>query len=397
MLSSANTRSWLARYDSISCSLTRLRRDAFSSGEHEEMRGDRLETVAFPSHVLIIGGGLGGLCLAQGLKKSGFSVAVYERESSAQFRNQGYRISIKQEGSQALRDCLPERLFQLCVATALKTATRLVLLDQELHLQFARSLPHSPIPDGSGFGVNRLMLREILLADLEDVVHFGKTCERFDQVDGGQVRASFADGTTATGDLLVGADGTHSVIRALIAPDARIDTLHYAIYGKETTTFGPITITASPGKHRVPEITYLLQAGGFTVYFGGDTLLIPALSEIPQRFPQVDVALLAINGLQIRFLGNRQDVMNPQDAAEFCRISRPRYAVPIHYTFTGGPIMDALALKYAGTPQELLREFQQAAAKLAPETTVRILAPGEPLQVTTDGAGGGQGETRGEL
>ena len=150
----------------------------------------------------------------------------------------------------------------------------------------------------------------------------------------------------------------------------------------ETTTLGPITVTAAPGKHGVPEITYMLQADGFTVYFGGDTLLIPELSEIPQRFGRVDVALLAINGLQIRFLGNRQDVMNAQDAAEFCRIIRPRYAVPIHYTFTGGPIMDTLALKYAGTPQEMPREFQQAAAQRAPETTVRILVPGEPLLVT---------------
>ena len=108
----------------------------------------------------------------------------------------------------------------------------------------------------------------------------------------------------------------------------------------ETTTLGPLTVTAAPGKHGVPEIMYMLQANGFTVYFGGDTLLIPELSEIPRRFGRVDVALLAINGLQIRFLGNRQDVMNAQDAAEFCRIIRPRYAVPIHYTFTGGPIMD---------------------------------------------------------
>ena len=53
------------------------------------MRGDRLETVSSPLLVLIIESGLGGLCLAQGLKKSGISVAVYERDSSAQFRNQG--------------------------------------------------------------------------------------------------------------------------------------------------------------------------------------------------------------------------------------------------------------------------------------------------------------------
>jgi len=158
----------------------------------------------------------------------------------------------------------------------------------------------------------------------------------------------------------------------------------------ETTTFGPITVTAAPGKHSVPEITYLLQTGGLTVYFGGDTLLIPELSEIPRRFPQVDVALLAINGLQIRPMNNMQVVMNPQDAAEFCRISQPRYAVPIHYTFTAGPIQDVELLKYAGTPQALLREFELAVAQRAPDTTVRVLAPGEPFQVTTDGVGEGK-------
>ena len=147
----------------------------------------------------------------------------------------------------------------------------------------------------------------------------------------------------------------------------------------ETTTFGPITVTAVPGKHGVPEITYMLQVAERTVYFGGDTLLIPELSEIPRRFGAIDVALLAINGLQIRPQGNKQVVMNPLDAAELCRIIRPRYAVPIHYTFTGGPILNTFVLKYAGTSEEVLQEFQQAVGQLAPETTARILAPGEPL------------------
>ncbi|HEY4385021.1 MAG TPA: MBL fold metallo-hydrolase [Ktedonobacteraceae bacterium] len=150
----------------------------------------------------------------------------------------------------------------------------------------------------------------------------------------------------------------------------------------ETTTLGPVTVTATPGKHGVPEVTYMLQAYGFTVYFGGDTLLVPELNEIPRRFAQIDVALLALNGLQIRFLGNWPVVMNAQEAADLCRTMRPRYAVPMHYTFTGGPIMDTLMLKYAGTPEKLTREFQQAVSRAAPETTTRILAPGEPLHVT---------------
>jgi salicylate hydroxylase len=43
-------------------------------------------------HVIIIGGGLGGLTLAQGLKKHGISCVVYEKDMSRTDRLQGYRI-----------------------------------------------------------------------------------------------------------------------------------------------------------------------------------------------------------------------------------------------------------------------------------------------------------------
>ena len=43
---------------------------------------------------------------------------------------------------------------------------------------------------------------------------------------------------------------------------------------------------------------------------------------------------------------------------------QPRYAVPIHYAFTGGPIMDTLFLKYAGAPSALTQQFQQATGSL---------------------------------
>lgn len=43
-------------------------------------------------HVVIVGGGIGGLTLAQGLKKDGISCAVYEKDMSRADRLQGYRI-----------------------------------------------------------------------------------------------------------------------------------------------------------------------------------------------------------------------------------------------------------------------------------------------------------------
>jgi len=42
-------------------------------------------------HVLIAGGGVGGLCLAQGLRKAGVSCAVYERDPDMT-RRAGYPI-----------------------------------------------------------------------------------------------------------------------------------------------------------------------------------------------------------------------------------------------------------------------------------------------------------------
>src|SRR5579885_2327506 len=70
-----------------------------------------------PLHVVIIGGGIGGLCLAQGLKKAGVSASVYERDRTPNSRLQGYRIRISPRGGRALRDCLPPELWTAFVET----------------------------------------------------------------------------------------------------------------------------------------------------------------------------------------------------------------------------------------------------------------------------------------
>ena len=68
-------------------------------------------------HVLIVGGGIGGLALAQGLKKSGVSVAVYERDRTPSDRAQGYRVHIDPAGSLALHECLTPELFDAFART----------------------------------------------------------------------------------------------------------------------------------------------------------------------------------------------------------------------------------------------------------------------------------------
>jgi choline dehydrogenase-like flavoprotein len=57
-----------------------------------------------PFHVIIIGAGTGGLGLAQGLKRAGISVGVYERDRTRADGLQGYRVGIDADGKRA---CAP--------------------------------------------------------------------------------------------------------------------------------------------------------------------------------------------------------------------------------------------------------------------------------------------------
>ncbi|MFB7946998.1 MBL fold metallo-hydrolase [Kitasatospora phosalacinea] len=144
----------------------------------------------------------------------------------------------------------------------------------------------------------------------------------------------------------------------------------------QSTRLGPVEVTAAPALHGVPEVTFVLRHEGRTVFFGADTLRVPALDEVARRFPEIDLALLPINGLRIRPALNRQVVMDARQAAELTAVLRPRLAVPIHYAFTAGRLREATVLKLVRDRPDLYRD---AAADLAPDTAVHVLAPGQPL------------------
>jgi 2-polyprenyl-6-methoxyphenol hydroxylase-like FAD-dependent oxidoreductase len=173
--------------------------------------------------VLVIGGGVGGLCLAQGLRQAGFDrVAVYERDRSAEGRMQGYRLRISPDGEQALRECLPRRAQDLLTSTSnQRNEQGLAAYDEHLNAQHAPSFddPRGDSPDKVD-AVDRVTLRRVLLAGLDDVVHFGKQFVRYEQA-GGEVVAHFADGSSATGDVLVAADGANSAVRHQLRPGDR--------------------------------------------------------------------------------------------------------------------------------------------------------------------------------
>ncbi|TCC50746.1 FAD-dependent monooxygenase [Kribbella capetownensis] len=182
--------------------------------------------------VLVIGGGTGGLALAHGLKRAGVGVTVFERDALRTDGLHGYRVGIDPDGSRALHALLPADLYDTFVATKARDPKYFNMLTEDLKEVLSFDLPESTDPVESEKSISRMTLRQVLLTGLDDVVEFGKEFTRFEQ-HGDQVTAYFADGTQATGDLLIAADGSGSRVRRQYLPQAKTEeTGIIAIAGK---------------------------------------------------------------------------------------------------------------------------------------------------------------------
>jgi len=108
--------------------------------------------------------------------------------------------------------------------------------------------------------------------------------------------------------------------------------------GQEVTVHG-VTVQAIPayniGKAYHPKasqwIGFLLTVEGKTIYYGGDTDLIPEMQSI-----RADIVILPVGGTY---------TMTAKEAAEAVNLIRPEVAIPIHYGDIVGTLEDAIQFK----------------------------------------------------
>jgi len=183
--------------------------------------------------VSIIGAGLSGLCLAQGLNKRGLPFRVFEAEQTPETRNQGYRISLDENGIRALEECLPTHLFDLFQATSGIPGGSFQMLRGDLNpiFRFRFDLKEGDDPRYAPRQVDRGILRRLLMLGIEDHVTFNRSLSQVHLTDS-EAKLFFADGTFNSSELVVGADGARSKLKdALGYPSAKHLGAN-AIYGR---------------------------------------------------------------------------------------------------------------------------------------------------------------------
>jgi 2-polyprenyl-6-methoxyphenol hydroxylase-like FAD-dependent oxidoreductase len=187
--------------------------------------------------VAIAGGGLGGLCLAQGLGRAGIHVTVFERDSSLDVRHQGYRVHLDARAGTALASCLSPEQYALFTATCGVPSTRLSVVSERLRPLHSEPMGYPSgvdrfAPESLSTGANRQTLREILAWGLGGQLRFDARVTGYEGGSGG-VRVDLADGSSERADVLVAADGVSSTVAQRYLPQRRIvDTGSRAVYGR---------------------------------------------------------------------------------------------------------------------------------------------------------------------
>jgi salicylate hydroxylase len=218
-------------------------------------------------HVAVVGGGIGGLVFALALREHGIACDVYEQAD--ELREIGAAVALSANGTRELRRLgLGEQVEAVSVVPSALVIrdgrTGDVLADHRMGDSYEATF------GAPYYGVHRVALLQALGERVGDEdLHLGHRCTGIVERASG-VELRFAHGASAIADIVVGADGVHSVIRPHVAE----------VRGRYSGTVGyrglvpvermpslpdptPLQFWAGPGRH----LLHYAIDGGRTINF----------------------------------------------------------------------------------------------------------------------------------
>lgn len=217
------------------------------------------------TNIAIIGGGPGGLTLARLLQRQGAHVTVYERDRSRDVRVQGATLDLHHDsGLLALEEA---GLTDAFLRHYRPGADFTRVLDPQANLVWEEG-GHSKEKEAFRPEIDRGPLRELLLDSLlPDTVVWDSQLLALEEAGNGW-RMTFANGSVAHADLVVGADGANSKVRPLVT-DIR------PFYSGITLVEGSVPDSL----HTIPQIHEWLHAGKLFVLGDAKSLIISSKGD----------------------------------------------------------------------------------------------------------------------
>jgi salicylate hydroxylase len=221
-------------------------------------------------NVAVVGGGIGGLVLALALRERGIGFEVYEQ--AEELREIGAAVALSANGTRELRRLgLGEPVEGVSVIPSALVIRRWdsgeIIADHPI----GRDGVYEATFGAPYYGVHRVALLQALAEQLAgEGLSLGRRCVGVEERRSG-AELHFADGASAAADVVVGADGVHSVTRPHVVGEVR---------GRYSGTVGyrglvpvekmpslpdptPLQFWAGPGRH----LLHYAIDGGRTVNF----------------------------------------------------------------------------------------------------------------------------------
>jgi 2-polyprenyl-6-methoxyphenol hydroxylase-like FAD-dependent oxidoreductase len=236
-----------------------------------------------PLRVIIIGGGLAGACLANGLinkSDSQIDVTVFERDEAGSERG-GYQIRLGSYALTGFRACLTERQYTSLIPLFGKSGgvvSSAPCIFSPSDLKVLIDLSKAPLYEKSA-PIARVRLRDFLQEPLQEkgVIQYGKKYVRYEVLEGkvsGQsnVRVHCDDGSQHDCDVLISAEGSGSQINRQIGLSNIITEVkpgHGGFLGKCHLSWSVLQLLPSQ----------LLEKG--TIYTGNSKAMVFAAVYLP--------------------------------------------------------------------------------------------------------------------